>query len=250
MAQAQQQETVGVNRTGLMSSAHAIRMLENAELEPEGEAADFLSFRGSFSVIAPPIGSPPLPMSIEAAAEHGVAGEVGMLIDKIGERLAFERMGTRLYDTLLLKYEATGGFEGGPSFDDLLHHRDEEFVHFQLLCEVVERLGGDPTAVTPSADVAAVASSGILAVITDARTTLPQCLEAMLAAELVDENGWGRLIELVTRLGQTELAEAFTECAQTESEHLRSVQGWLASGMQALIGGLEETESATARERR
>jgi hypothetical protein len=248
MAQEQQQETVGVNRTGILSSDHAERMTENAELEPTGEAADFLGFRASFMGTAPPLGSPPLPISIEAAAEHA-AGDIGVLIDKIGERLAFERMGTRLYDTLLLKYEAKGGFEGGPSFDELLQHRDEEFIHFETLCEVLQQLGGDPTAVTPSADVAAVASSGILAVITDARTTLPQCLEAMLAAELVDENGWGRLIELATRLGQSELAESFTRCAETESEHLRSVQGWLASGMQALVGGLEETEGAAARER-
>ena len=31
-------------------------------------------------------------MSIEAAAEHGVAGEVGMLIDKIGEGNMFENL--------------------------------------------------------------------------------------------------------------------------------------------------------------
>ena len=185
-----------------------------------------------------------MPLSIDAAAEDAAAGHVRMLIDKIGERLAFERMGTRLYDTLLLKYEASGSFEGGPSFDELLHHRDEEFSHFQTLSNALEQLGGDPTAFTPSADVAAVASSGILAVIADARTTLPQCLEAMLAAELVDENGWERLIELCRSVGHAELAELFEQCARTEAEHLRAVQGWLRFGMQALTGGLEEEESA------
>jgi hypothetical protein len=245
MAQ-EQQETVGVNRTGLMSSAQAQRMLENAELDPDGEAADFLKFRASLCVDIPPIGSPPMPLSIDAAAEDAAAGHLRMLIDKVGERLAFERMGTRLYDTLLLKYEASGGFAGGPSFDDLLHHRDEEFVHFQTLSDVLEQLGGDPTAVTPSADVAAVASSGILAVIADPRTSLPQCLEAMLAAELVDGNGWERLIELCGNVGHTELVELFGQCARTEAEHLRSVQDWLRLGMQALAAGLEEREGEAA----
>ena len=45
MAQEQQLETVGVNRTGLMTSSQAERMLENAELDPAGDAADFLRFR-------------------------------------------------------------------------------------------------------------------------------------------------------------------------------------------------------------
>jgi hypothetical protein len=238
------QETSGINRTGLMSSAHAERMTEDTHLEPEGEAGDFLRFRASFCVDAPPIGSHPMPISIDAAVGEAAAGSTSILIDKVGERLAFERTGTRLYDTLLLKHEATGGFQGGPSFEELLKHRDEEFGHFQTLSEVLEQLGGDPTAVTPSADVAGVASSGIVALIADARSTLPQCLEAMLAAELVDESGWGRLIELCTQLGHRELTELFEQCARTEAEHLLAVQGWLRAGMQALTE--EEAENGSS----
>ena len=36
-------------------------------------------------------------------------------MDKIGERLAFERTGTRLYEALVSKHEAFGSFPGGPS---------------------------------------------------------------------------------------------------------------------------------------
>jgi hypothetical protein len=228
-----------MNRTGLLVSPHGGRMRENAELEPEGDAGEMLRFRAMLLADAPGIGSIPPPISVAAAAGHATAG-VGILVDKIAERLAFERTGTRLYDTLLLKYQATGGFEGGPDLDDLMRHRDEELAHVQILSDAIERLGGDPTAVTPSADLTSVASSGVVAVIADARTSFPQCLEAILVAELVDADGWGRLIELAAQFEHPELVELFQQCAQSETEHLRGVRDWLAAGTTSFLAALND----------
>ncbi len=236
------------NRTGLLLSHHAQRMRENLEFEPEGDAAEFLRLHASLSAAAPPIGSIPPPASVEAAAgEVTTGGRMALLADKIGERLAFERAGTRLYDSLLLKHGTAGGFAGGPSVDDLLRHRDEEFWHVQILTDALRRLDADPTAVTPSADLGAVASSGVLAAIADPRTTLAQSLEAMLVAELVDEDGWTRLIELTRALGQSELSSTFETCAATEATHLRAVHDWLAAGMRAVVAPSSDDEEPAAR---
>jgi hypothetical protein len=45
--------------------------------------------------------------------------EMVLLVDKLGERLAFERSGTRLYETLLSKFDSYGPFEGGPERAEL-----------------------------------------------------------------------------------------------------------------------------------
>jgi rubrerythrin len=149
------------------------------------------------------------------------------LLDKLGERLAFERAGTRLYETLLAKLDANGGFPGGPTRDQLEKIRNDELSHFALLEGVIGRLGGDPTAVTPSANLVAVESRGLCATINDPRTTLAEGLHAILVAELTDNAGWEQLIDVVQELGETELAAWFREALTEEQEHLERVQMWL-----------------------
>src|SRR5690606_31701525 len=123
----------------------------------------------------------------------------------------FERSGTRLYEALLSKLEADGGFDDGPTRDDLVDILEEEHRHFALLVDVMRGLGGDPTAVTPSADLSATAPMGVVKVITDGRTTLLQGLEAILIAELTDRQGWESLVELAREAGKKELAQTFMQ---------------------------------------
>jgi rubrerythrin len=153
-----------------------------------------------------------------------------LLLDKLGERLAFERTGTRLYEALVSKYDAFGSFAGGPSREDLEHVLEEEYRHFTLLQSVIEQLGGDPTAVTPSANLHATATQGIQMVIVDPRTTLLQSLEAILMAELTDNACWEALIELVQVVGEDALVQPFEQAFTTEQEHLLKVHAWLAAG--------------------
>jgi hypothetical protein len=99
--------------------------------------------------------------------------------------------------------------------------------HFNLLCEAMQSLGGDPTAMTPCADVTAVASSGIMQVLNDPRTTLAQCLSAMLTAELTDNAGWELLIRLADDAGESDLAGRFLGALGQEQEHLAIIKTWL-----------------------
>ena len=72
----------------------------------------------------------------------------------------------------------------------------------------MERLGGDPTAQTPCADVTAVASAGLLQAVRDPRTSVTQSLQALLTAELVDNASWELLYTLAREHGFEDVVEA------------------------------------------
>ena len=176
-------------------------------------------------------------MCIRDSAKTGLDAMKGIkatvFIDKLGERLAFERTGTRLYGALIGKCDASPALPGGPTSADLQAIQAEELAHFELVREVIVSLGGDPTAVTPSADVVSVMSSGLLQIITDARTSLKQSLEAILVAELADNDGWMMLIHLAQSSGHEQIAARFEEARMTEERHLTHVRQWIMAATDA-----------------
>ena len=233
-----QNATIGTNRTGIAAAPHRVQeMLAGMDEFPptsQGSAQDIAQVRVAYAQQAEPLGSVPLPASFTDKMHTAVKAVKGeqptLLMDKLGERLAFERTGTRLYEALISKYDAFGSFTGGPTRDDLEHVLREEYRHFTLLQTAIEQLGGDPTAVTPSADLHATAAHGIKMVIVDPRTTLLQSLEAILIAELADNACWEALIELANIAGEDALVQPFQQARLTEQEHLEKVQAWLAAG--------------------
>jgi ferritin-like protein len=232
MKASQQEHT---NRTGIMLHPDLARALlrgtRAAEPSSDGDATDAAEVRVSYAKEAEPIGSMPR----AAATGRKVDVEMAVFLDKLGERMAFERAGARLYEVLLSKFDAFGTWDGGPSRDELEKIRDEERRHFLMLTDAMAELGGDPTAVTPSADLQAVASKGLCAVLADPRTTLQQCLEAMLIAELVDNDCWPNLVELGRTVGQEVIVERFGEALAQEERHLALVRTWIS----ASLGGVE-----------
>ncbi|MBX5484975.1 MAG: ferritin-like domain-containing protein, partial [Myxococcaceae bacterium] len=154
-----------------------------------------------------------------------------VLVDKIGERLAFERTGVRLYEGVLEKFDAYGSWKGGPTRAQLAELHDEELSHFHLLVEAMGELGSDATAMTPSANLVANMSLGLPKVIADPRTDLRQCLEAIMVAELADNASWESLIDLARAMEQDELVERFEMALAAEHRHLRRVKGWLTTAM-------------------
>jgi rubrerythrin len=175
---------------------------------------------------------------------------LSLLMDKLGERLAFERVGSRLYEALLAKYDVDGSFEGGPSRAELAGILSEERVHFRLLAEAIEALGGDPTELTPSANVQLTASQGVGQVLANPATSLVQCLEAMAMAELTDNECWETLGSLAQLADDEGLASMCEQALATEGEHLEKLRTWLAAARGALEvegeGDVEETEDGGA----
>lgn len=251
--------TIGMNRTGAALSPVDVKAMTDAAdtLSPavpiDTAAAD--AERLTYINDADAVGSIPPPASMKGVLKAGMAkmkgGAPSIFMDKIGERIAFERGGTRLYEALITKVQAVerlgqevlvpadrlptadgaaaapGSVAGETPLQTLMRIRNEELEHFRMLGLAMQKLGGDPTAQTPCADVSATASMGILQVVTDPRTTLAQCLNAMLTAELTDNAGWELLVQLAEEAGETELAGRFLGALAQEQEHLAIVKGWL-----------------------
>lgn len=230
----QEQTSFGLNKTGIqMSPLDVEHMLDAArETVPSspGDEEQLAEMRTVYIAEADDIGSVPVPGTARGMLKSGLQMLGGnhpqVLMDKLGERLAFERSGTRLYEALITKCEAQLGALGPVSIGVLQQFHAEEAQHFQLVAEAINRLGGDPTAQTPSADVGGVESMGLLQVLTDPRTSVCHCLHAVLTAELVDNAGWELLVELAEELDQDELAASFRTALEEEDRHLAQIRTW------------------------
>jgi rubrerythrin len=228
------QVELGPNKTGIATATElAAQMVQGTtEFLPSspGDDQEIARVRGEYSERVEPLGSiPPPAMEAGTAQLVGEQALMSAFMDKLGARLAFERTGVRLYSALLSKFDTYGSFGGGPERSEIEHIRDEELEHFHTLSASIESLGGDPTAVTPGADVQATLSKGIMEVLVDPRTTLVQGLEAVLLAELADNDCWTTLSTLAEQLGQDDLAVDFEEAETHEREHLELVRSWLAA---------------------
>lgn len=220
------------NRTGMQTSPELAEELiegaSNAAPSSEGGSQDIAEYRAEYISEGFPIGS--MPMMPASEEEQADEDEIGMAVflDKLSERLAFERTGVRLYETLYNKCETLGETVPGPTLEQIEHIGREELEHFLLINRTITELGGDPTVESPSADVAAVASMGILQVLADPRTSVPQCLQALLTAELTDNDGWRLLIQLADNLGYSEMSAEFETALANEETHLQNVRTWLS----------------------
>jgi hypothetical protein len=77
---------------------------------------------------------------------------------------------------------------------------------------------------------------GLVQAVTDPRTTLTQCLDTLLVAELADSDAWKVAIAMAEALGMAELAERFTICLAEEDQHLALVRRWVAERLEVQLG--------------
>jgi rubrerythrin len=228
---------LGTNKTGIdMSPIHTKEMLEAIENTPVVPAAlvqGEQTLKQTFIEEAGPLGSVPLPGTVKGVAKSLLKTITGhhpeVFINKLGERLAYERSGVRIYDALIAKCQHTitsGMIEQKIDIATMQRFREEEAQHFELLVANIKKLGADPTAQTPDADAIGVASSGLMKVITDPRTSISQSLEAMLAIELADNAAWELVITLAEDMGFSTMAEEFRAALRQEDVHLATVKSW------------------------
>ena len=234
---------LGTNRTGVQTApARTREMAENtsAVVAAPQDAIALALARSEAARAAPPVGTMPAPGNVKGIAKTAVMAAKGekatVFLDRLGERLAFERGGVRLYEAVLAKIPASTTREGTLSVEELRRFRDEELGHVLFVKEAIETLGGDPTVETPCADVAGVMSRGLFHVVTDPRTTLTQCLDAILTAELADNDGWKILVAMAEALGENDLSRRFTDALADEDRHLQAVRGWLAERLEIQLG--------------
>jgi rubrerythrin len=237
---------MGMNRTGIMMSPIASKEMQDVDpsmMAPPGDESALAAMRAEYIASADMVGSMPPPASVSGAVQTAVAMLKGnhpaLLLDKLGERLAFERTGTRLYDALITKCDVMLDGQISMTMADLERIRAEEARHFLLVSDAIESLGGDPTTQTPCADLAGVESMGLVQVLNDPRTTIPQSLHAILTAELSDKAGWETLVALAEDQGLDDLAAEFTVALEKEREHLGLVTTWFDEALGMSYGEVE-----------
>lgn len=250
-----QTEHIGMNRTGIQMSPIDSKAMTDVDPDlmqgNEGDDSPMAELRTPYIAAADSLGSVPLPGTVTGMVSIGMEMLKGespqILLDKLGERLAFERTGTRLYDALITKCEVMlDEIEISMTIADLEDIREDEARHFLMVSDAIDALGGDPTSQTPSADLCGVESMGLVQVLNDPRTSIAQSLHAMVTAELSDKAGWETLIALADEHGLTDIVNNFTVALNHEREHLALVQTWYEEAIgltygDVEVGGDEET---------
>lgn len=226
---------LGHNMTGAqMSPDDTQSMVDYTERRPAdvpGDARELKRAREQMNREEGEIGSVPVPGSargmLKTTFDKMLGNNPEVLVDKLGERLAYERTGVRLYEALIAKALAcdSGGAELVPTLQQI---RNDEQAHMFLLINAIETLGADPTAMTPGADVVGVLGSGPLKVITDPRTNMAQALNAILTIELADNAAWELLIKLAEQSGHPKIARSFDGALVEEERHVNTIRSLLA----------------------
>lgn len=252
---AEQKEHVGMNKTGIqMAPLQTKAMLDDDKIITRahtGDETQMAQLRASYIAEGEGLGSIPVPGTMKGMVSMGAHMLMGdqpqILLDKMAERLAMERTATRLYDALLTKLdvvtqEVTAG-KLSITRDDVASIRGDEARHALILRDAIESMGGDPTAMTPSADLVGVEAMGLVQVLNDPRTSLAQSLHAILTAELSDGVGWETLIALANENKQDELVREFSAALTQERKHQVMIQTWydeavgLTNGATAVVPG-------------
>jgi bacterioferritin (cytochrome b1) len=228
--------SLGHNRTGLqVSPLHGELLTETAQREIDRTLIDspestlIAEMRRDYVNDAESLGSIPPPATMKGMAKSGAGAmtnkRLHVFVDKMAERLAYERGGTRLYDAALVKAIALA--EGTPvNIERMKEIRAQEAEHANLLSNAIESVGADPTAQTPCADLVGVQAMGLMQSITDPRTSLVQTLSSLLAAELIDVASWELLGRLARDMGQDALGDRFEDALAHETQHLDTISRW------------------------
>src|SRR5688500_4167477 len=103
---------IGANRTGIgtspLDSRQTIKGAEQAATIGPQDGKVLEAERVLWARNAEPVGSIPPPATVKGMVKTVIEMVEGhkptVFIDKLGERLAFERTGTRLYEALLAKF--------------------------------------------------------------------------------------------------------------------------------------------------
>src|SRR4051794_30771881 len=107
--------STGMNRTGVQMSPFDTSSMQasmpRAQAEaPAGDESAIAKMRISYIEQAEPLGSVPPPGTITGAVSTGFSmltgNEPQLLLDKLSERVTFERTGVRIYDAMIAKFAA------------------------------------------------------------------------------------------------------------------------------------------------
>src|SRR5690606_10474114 len=128
---------MGSNKTGIdMSPILSKKMIEdskNLQLEGEDEYTNVAFLEPLYMANDDPLGSVPVPGTVKGMVKSAGKMLTGhhpeVFLNKLGERLAFERSGVRIYEQLILKceHQAANSLDGLKlPLEQLQEFRDQE----------------------------------------------------------------------------------------------------------------------------
>jgi hypothetical protein len=147
------------------------------------------------------------------------------LMDKLLERLRFEKAGVDLYDLVIARVD---GELPPDMMSTLRDHRSEEAAHMEMLARHVLDLGGDPGAITPSVKVVEENASRLEAVVKSDNAKPIHRLQCLLDAELEDSVSWELLVALAREAGGADMVKDFLQAERRELEHVRDTRKLIA----------------------
>src|SRR3954470_13097253 len=148
---------------------------------------------------------------------------VTRVIDLLNERLAFERAGVTLYDTLLGRLRASADPEIAGLIDTVQKDREEEKEHEEWLEEQIRAIGGTAHGLSEHAVLVQAESEGVERVMRR-DDSIPHDFHALLTAELADNAGWDLLVQLADEFGDSKAKKEFKKRLHEEEKHLLFVR--------------------------
>jgi len=146
------------------------------------------------------------------------------LIDRLAERLVFERLAVELYEAAILRINASADVLVRRAAPTLARIRFEEHEHASWLERALAGAGASPSVETPRSALARIETEGIARVVRDARAPLGHVVQALLAAELVDHAGWHALLDLADEAEDDDAHEQLRRRLDEESTHLHAIR--------------------------
>jgi len=148
---------------------------------------------------------------------------VTKVIDLLSERLAYERAGVKLYDTLHARLRVATDPTLKALLEQVEHNRDEEEEHVEWLEAQIRALGGDAHAPTERSVLVRAESEGVERVMRR-DDSIPHDFHALLTAELADNAGWDMLVQIADEFGDFAAKKEFKKRLREEEEHLLFVR--------------------------
>ena len=147
------------------------------------------------------------------------AKNLGRVLDLLGERLAFERAGVKLYDKILGRMRMSGDPQIHKVLARIEVNREQEKEHEEWLEEQIRALGGDDHAPSEKSILVKTEAEGIEQVVMRDPNLLHD-FHALLTAELADNAGWELLVELASEFGDRDAKKEFKKRLHEEEQHL------------------------------
>lgn len=146
------------------------------------------------------------------------------LLDKLSESMAVERDGQRLYEAAI---QQISDRETAQRFQDFYQQTRR---HQDIVAELINALGGDPSYMSPAARVAQRKAEALLRTMTEDRgLSLEErelnAIENIVLAETKDQMDWEVLVRIAIRAGnealQSIMRRSANEVVREEKTHLQ-----------------------------